>query len=157
MFNQARPDVIVVGVEFWNSVLAPVVHAVVIVPLGLLEVAVGALIPIWNALWFILTRMQAELLVKAALSDVAPFVRLGEGVFMTVKESAVSAAHFAGGATLCKRESELVCLDPGRRSLDLITPISQLRQVAEVRPCPSHGHIIWLLILSPFYLAATDV
>lgn len=131
VLNEVKPDVIVVAVEYWNTALAPVLHAVVVVPLGLLEVAVGALIPIWNALWFLLTRMGSELLVKAALTDVSPFVRLGKGVFGTVQESALSAARFAGSTTLCERESPLVCLDAGRRSLDLITPLSELRQVAE--------------------------
>lgn len=115
VLNEVRPDVLVVAVEYWNSVLAPVLHALVIVPLGLLEVAIGAVIPLWNAVWFVVTRMQSELLVKAALRNVDPYMQLGAGAFGTVKASAISVAHFAAGSTLCKREAELVCLDPGRR------------------------------------------
>lgn len=128
--QEVRPDILIAVVEYWNATLAPVVHSVFLVPLSLVTMVLESVVPVWNAGWFMLSRAGTELIAHAMLNGVDPFVRLAQGIAGLVSSSVRSVSQYTSSINSCRRDDELVCYDPGRRMLDLITPLSQMRGVA---------------------------
>lgn len=110
----------------WNEGIGPQVHAIIILPLELLNALVGALIPIYNTLVWVVTRMIKEGVVVPLLKAPEVVVRSFGAAALFARSSGVSVSQFAISTFRACNTSTCVT-DVGTRTLDVITPMSHVR------------------------------
>lgn len=91
----------------------------------------ASLIPIWNAVVFIGSRIFYEGVVTTAIRELPLFYDMGSGIASFTKVSVASGSDYVNGMmTACPTPESVICYDPGRRSLDVIRPMGELRGIA---------------------------
>jgi len=113
-------------VDFYNSDVGPWVGDVIVVPLSILNLILRAVLPLWNSVMWV----GQGLVVHGVL----PVVVENIGVLLSMALEVVNLCeHFAQSATVFMRPflvcTDVACLRPEARGLNLLTPMGDLRQI----------------------------
>jgi hypothetical protein len=120
------PSIWVSTVQFYNIVIGPLVHQLVVIPLQVLDVMLRGLLPIWDSAWWFFKTLlsqgmlpilvkEGELVFKIATCVVNMIVNLCGGLFSFVE------------AFTCTGEK---CLHPEAFVLDILSSLLDVREIA---------------------------
>jgi hypothetical protein len=132
LVQEYYPDMLWSAVVYWNEVLGPMFDAVVMVPLAVVDTLVTSLVPVWNWGCFIFTRLFYELVVVSAIRDFPLFQSLAGNVTALVSHSVQSVTGYVEDLSVGCDGNLDICYDPGRRTLDLLTPMGDVRGIVGV-------------------------
>lgn len=125
------PGILIGLVDHWNQSLGGYIHAAIVVPLRIFDVAFGAVVPAYNFGVWVATQFVYNALVPNALRNSGELLDLANHTAALLRDTFVSGSDyirtFAYG---CQEPVTDACYDPGRRVMDLITPMRDLRGVA---------------------------
>jgi hypothetical protein len=119
-------------VIFYNDVVGPFIDLVLVVPLDLANLLYRSLIPIWNLSCFTVTRAFYDIVILSAIKDWELFFAMTNHFTMFIRHMVESTVFYVRDVTEGCSEDIAICYDPGQRTWDLITPMSDLRGVAAV-------------------------
>lgn len=125
------PGVFVDWVQQWNSLLGPVLHTILVVPLQIFDIVFSSVIPIFNAFWWLFNQIFYNVFVVSAIRDIDLYRDLGLGVGGFFQLLAVNGANYVQTFAIpCEDPSSPICYESGNRMYDLITPMRELRTAA---------------------------
>lgn len=133
----------------WNASIGPRMHGLVVMPLNVLNLFLGAFLPLYNTLTWISVRVVSEGFVIPVVTSPDEIMRALTSTARMTKTSAESLTVYAAAtvrqcgpdASLNSSSSSSIdatgppwqCLaDVGARTLDLITPLTHLRDVVAI-------------------------
>ena len=129
------------GVQ-WNSFLGPQLHAVIVIPLDLLTKLLSILLPIYNTFAWIVSGIATSSVLPALLKSPTKILQALTATSLVAKTFAESLADYAGNTFRDCDALEYAnfqggglasCIgNVGTRTLDLITPMSHVRDVVAV-------------------------
>jgi len=111
----------------WNSSLGPRIHATLTIPADILWSILSLLLPLYNALVWVVTRVGVELLVEPITRDPSALVRIGVSAASAANASAMSIVSFSRSTFSPCLNSTQCSLRAEDRALDLITPLLHVR------------------------------
>lgn len=139
----------------WNNGIGPRMHGLVVMPLNLVNLFLGAFLPLYNTFTWVFSRIIAEGFVAPVVNSPDEMMRALTSTALMTRTSAESISSYAiatvrscGAQTGNNSVTDAQCLgDVGTRTLDLITPLTHLRDVVAIA-------IGWFSIKVCGYLAA---
>lgn len=118
----------------WNSGLGSSLQVTVVWPAKLLARLSDAVVPLWNAVWWIVMKLPSQVLVQTITKDLATLENIFLALVALAKASAASLVSWFtsfGACVVCSPSTcGSMCLDTGPRVLDLITPMASVRNIA---------------------------
>lgn len=124
------PGILIALVDYWNQSLGGYIHAAVVVPLRVFDVAFGAVVPAYNFGVWVSTQFVNNALVPNAIRNSGELLSLAESTADLFRDTFVSGSDYLGTfAYGCQEPVTDACYDPGRRVMDLITPMRDLRNM----------------------------
>jgi hypothetical protein len=130
LLQEHYSETLVSMVQLWNDSVGPTLDLMLMVPFQLSTVLYSAIVPVWNFIWFNVTRLFYEVVVVSAIRDIDIFVVLTENVANLVRHSVQSGGDYILLLEQgCDQDLD-ICYDPGHRMIDLITPMGDLRGIA---------------------------
>lgn len=125
------PSILLEFVEYWNSFLGPFVHVLLLAPMQVINTLFSSVVPPYNWMVWIWKQFIYNLLLSGASTDMNQIVVFGTSFGAAVNHTVISIADyiptFAKG---CDDPYSDTCYDPGLRTIDLITPMIDLRNMA---------------------------
>jgi hypothetical protein len=120
--------------RIWNSGLGASLQVTLVWPARLVARLSDALVPLWNAWWWLVMKLPSQVLVQTITKDLATLENIFIALVAMAKASAGSlVAWFTsfGACVICSPDTcGSTCLDTGPRVLDLITPMASVRNIA---------------------------
>ena len=120
--------------RIWNSGLGASLQVTLVWPARLVARLSDALVPLWNAWWWLVMKLPSQVLVQTITKDLATLENIFVALVAMAKASAGSlVAWFTsfGACVICSPDTcGSTCLDTGPRVLDLITPMASVRNIA---------------------------
>ena len=118
----------------WNSGLGASLQVTLVWPAKALALLNNAVVPLWNAWWWVVLKVPTQVLVDTFTNHMATLENICVALFGVARTSAESIVAWLitfGTCNMCGTAlCDPTCLDTGPRTLDLITPMGHLRQVA---------------------------
>lgn len=131
VLQEYYPSVMVTSVTYWNELLGPIVHTIVIAPVEIFNLVFAAVIPLYNALVWLFTQIFYNVFVVSAIRDTSLYRDMGLGVAAFFRDLAVNGAAYVNTFAIpCEDTSSIECFSPANRVYDLITPMAGLRTTA---------------------------
>ena len=132
----------------WNGDIGPRLSSFIVLPVQALDLAFGAVLPVYNTVVWIATRVVSESVLKPFLTAPGVLLKLSAPTVLFARSSARSLSqysHASFGDLACSggggagNISLMACgaggayaLDSGSRSFDVITPLTHLRDAAAI-------------------------
>jgi hypothetical protein len=117
----------------WNSGLGGTLQVTLVWPAKLLAMLSDAVVPLWNVWCWVTRKVPSQILVSTISNDMATLQNICVALVGMAKASAGSIVVWLttfGSCSICDVDlCDPTCLDVGPRVLDLITPMSYVRQV----------------------------
>lgn len=120
----------------WNQAIGPRLHANLVLPLDVLNLFLGAALPLYNTVVWVVQRIVVEGMLMPLITSPSEIFKMATASGLLIKTLAQSAvAYFTATFRNCNQiQSQSVSLsscigDVGIRTLDLITPMTHLRDV----------------------------
>lgn len=129
--QQYYPEFLIRGVEYWNDFIGPFLNTVAVVPAQIIDPVFSALVPVYDSsVWFV-QKLVYNVFVMGAIRNMQPFTDIGIAVTRLVSNLVVGIiTYFTALVNGCEKPVTDACYDPGRRVLDLVTPMIPLRDAA---------------------------
>ena len=115
-------------IRAYNAFLGPFLHGTVVQILELSDLVFRGLVPLWNAAFFFVSRVLQGWLVPTMVQEAAAFKAMGVALFQLALHSTVSLFVWVQSVVVsCPLERGDACFDLNGRTLDLVTPMADLR------------------------------
>lgn len=120
-------------VDGWNNSLGPVAYRIFFFPLQIGNILFTSLIPVYNGVVWLLKLLFHNVILKTATTNSTSIVAMGKSLADLVKHIFVQfPSYFSTLVTPCPKPVSDLCYEPGmgNRTLNLITPMQDLRSIA---------------------------
>lgn len=131
ILQEVYPEVGMNFVNFWNETIGVTILNMLIIPMQILNIFYKSLIPIYDALTWILGKILFNVVFETIFRNMQHYVDLSDHFSLFAKEFVLSFYRYT--TTLinaCPIPISDSCYEVGNRVLDLITPMSKLQMVA---------------------------
>ena len=118
------PEVWVGLSNFYNANVGPWVGSSLLAPLRLVDVLIRGLVPLWNAWWWWVKTMVSRGLLPIALDEIQVLLQMATTVLDFGASVAISIGSMVSSFD-CVGDA---CLVPESRVLDVLSPLSHVRQ-----------------------------
>jgi hypothetical protein len=120
-------------VEQWNESFGPILHRLLVIPLQIVDVMFSALVPIYNAVAWIIKKVTTDVIIDACMANLGSVQSFGLAMASACKHVATEIPAFVNSmVSPCDyaKDGDL-CYDPGNgRTMDLITVMKEVRTMA---------------------------
>ena len=117
----------------YNAYLGPFMQGTVVVLAQVFNIVFKGLIPLWNGLIFFVNRLVSGFMLPTVFEELGLFISLGQSVLALAKNSVLALASFVSSVVVdCPPSSQDACYDVSLRTLDLLTPMANIRDGASV-------------------------
>ncbi|NDC89407.1 MAG: hypothetical protein EB075_11505 [Bacteroidetes bacterium] len=132
ILQEYYPETLLETVTYWNDFIGPFIHTVFIAPVEVLNILFGAIVPLYNTVVWILTRLFYEVGIASAIRDIGVYRDLGVNVAGIVRNSAITSADYITSLAYPCADAQNVeeCFGVGGRTLDVLTPMINARSAA---------------------------
>lgn len=125
------PQVFVSSVLYWNSYLGPYLHGGLVVPLRIADILFSSVVPVYDLSVWLVSQVFTGPILSTVLGNVGTVEQLGLDIAGLVRNSFVSVyAYVPTVLWVCEEPVTDACYEVGPRTLDLITPMADLRRIA---------------------------
>lgn len=125
------PQVLVAGVGHWNTYLGPYLHGGLVVPLRIADILFSSVVPVYDLVVWVGSQMFTGPVLSSVLGNVGIVEQLGLDIARLVRDTFASVFAYAPTALrVCEEPVTDACYEVGPRTLDLITPMADLRRIA---------------------------
>ena len=122
-------------VDFYNSNVGPWVGDMIVVPLSILNLILRAVLPLWNSVMWIGQGLVVHGVLPVVVENIGVLLSMALEVVNLCEHFAQSATVFMWPFLVC---TDVACLLPEARGLNLLTPMGDLRQIVG-HACRSRG------------------
>ena len=113
----------------YNAFLGPFIQNTVVEALKLANIVFRGVIPLWNGVIFFFMRLLNGYALPALINEASVFQALGTALFDLVKHFIFSFFNFIQPIlSNCPEVDGDLCFDAANRTLDLMTPMADVRQ-----------------------------
>lgn len=126
-------EVLLESVEQWNSAFGPILHRLLFIPLQIIDVMFSAIVPIYNAVVWILKKISTDVVVDATMANLESVKTFGLALGSACKHAATEVPPFINSMVrTCDYALDGdLCYDPGNaRTIDLVTVMKDVRTMA---------------------------
>ena len=123
-----QPDVVIFVADFYTKRVGPFLHGFLFVPLDLLNLVLKAILPVYNALVWVLRGLLTKGLLPVVWDELDLLVDFCVALLGLGKSLSVSVVEFVVGAWSCE---DLSCVERPA-VLDLVSPLGNVRDMAIV-------------------------
>ena len=128
-------------IRAYNAFFGPFFQSTVIQILNLFNMVFKGLIPLWNSVFFFISRSLQGYLLPVMIQEASTFESLGASLFELAKTLCVSLFSWMQSVVVdCPLSQGEACFDTSGRTLDLVTPMASLRDA--VISCVAFAHTI---------------
>ena len=114
----------------YNGQLAASLQIMVVWPLKILNMVFRALVPLWNAAWWLWKKVPTQVLLQTVTNDLGLVINFFEAVGEFCRACAYSVVGWVGSFRCCTVDDGFCntnCMEAGSRFIDLMTPMAKLR------------------------------
>ena len=117
----------------YNAYLGPFMQGTVVTLFQALNIAFKGIVPLWNGSVFFISRLVSGFMLPTVFEQLDPFISLGGVVLSLVKHGVLSLSAYVSSVVVdCPASSGDACYDVSLRTLDLLTPMADVREGAKV-------------------------
>jgi hypothetical protein len=125
------PDVLLQLVSYWNDPIGPVLYAVFVTPLEILNVILIPAVGLYNLFVWIIVQLWSNLVLAEVIKDFELFKNIGVGVADLLRHLTLeTVAYVRTLSETCPIEKGDACYSAGGRMFDFITPMNDLREMS---------------------------
>ena len=117
----------------YNVFLGPFMQGTVVTLAQVVNILFKGLIPLWNGSVFFINRLVSGFMLPTVFEEMGLFISLGKSVFGLGRSMVYSLAGYVSNVVVdCPASSQDACYDVGLRTLDLLTPMENVRDGVRV-------------------------
>jgi hypothetical protein len=129
--QQYYPELVIDSVDYWNRSIGQYLNTLIVVPLQFVDLLFSAIAPIYNYFVWIVVQFFYNILLKTALDDIVYYKEIGIAIGSLCSHSVISVTNYINTLMVaCETPVTDICYDAGPRTLDLITPMKDLRSIS---------------------------
>jgi len=117
----------------YNAFFGPFMQGTVVTLAQVVNILFKGLVPIWNGAIFFVNRVVSGFMLPTLFEEMVQFISLGKAVLGLARNMVISLAGYVWNVVVdCPASEQDACYDVGLRTLDLLTPMGNVREGARV-------------------------